>query len=367
MDELALESIEIEGFLSISTASVPLRALNVLIGANGAGKSNFIAAFELLGRLVDQDLRLFVGRRGGASALLNVTSGAKRVKFDLRGQRLGYRAVLVPAAGDKFVFENEAVLLQHGDDIEYQADTIGVGDDETSLTTAVRQERSAVTYVRELLTACKVYHFHDTSQVAAVKQFAPTADNIALRGDAGNLAAVLLSLKTSDRATYHRITRAVAQVAPFFRDFVLEPENDSIRLRWRQRDSDVVFSANQLADGTLRFMCLATLLLQPTLPKLVVLDEPELGLHPYAIVQLADLLRQAAARSQVLLATQSVTLINQFELADLIVVEGGRDGSTFERPSADRLSAWLDEYSLGDLWEKNLIGGRPGNPGKGTR
>jgi predicted ATPase len=135
----------------------------------------------------------------------------------------------------------------------------------------------------------------------------------------------------------------------------------------RERPAVVVFSADQLSDGTLRFICLATLLLQPTMPKLVVLDEPELGLHPYAIVQLADLLRQAATRSQVVLATQSVTLINQFELADLIVVEGGKDGSTFERPSGERLGAWLDEYSLGDLWEKNLIGGRPGNPGKGTR
>ncbi|HEX4224819.1 MAG TPA: AAA family ATPase [Pseudonocardiaceae bacterium] len=269
--------------------------------------------------------------------------------------------------GDKFIFETEQLLRPHGTGREFQAETIGVGGDESGLAASAMRERPAVAYVRELLAACKVYHFHDTSQNAAVKQFAPTADNIALRGDAGNLAAVLLSLRDSDRPAYQRITRAVTQVAPFFRDFVLEPENDSIRLRWRQRDSSVVFSADQLSDGTLRFICLATLLLQPTMPKLVVLDEPELGLHPYAIVQLADLLRQAATRSQVVLATQSVTLINQFELADLIVVEGGKDGSTFERPSGERLGAWLDEYSLGDLWEKNLIGGRPGNPGKGTR
>lgn len=124
-----------------------------------------------------------------------------------------------------------------------------------------------------------------------------------------------------------------------------------------------MFSANQMSDGTLRFVCLATLLLQPSLPALVVLDEPELGLHPYAIVQLAGLLQQASTRSQVLIATQSVTLMNQFQVEDLIVVERRRGASTFNRPDQDRLRKWLDEYSPGELWEKNLIGGRPSSAG----
>jgi predicted ATPase len=199
----------------------------------------------------------------------------------------------------------------------------------------------------------------------------PVADNITLRNDAGNLAAVLLALQDNDvsshRAAYRRIVGAIRGVAPFFRDFVLKPtSSDRIQLRWRPVDSDAVFSADQLSDGTLRFICLVTLLLQPELPALVVLDEPELGLHPYAIVQLADLLRQAAVRSQVLLATQSVTLMNQFELADLIVVQRENGASTFTRPDPDKLSDWLDEYSLGELWEKNLIGGRPGDVGRET-
>jgi predicted ATPase len=129
-------------------------------------------------------------------------------------------------------------------------------------------------------------------------------------------------------------------------------------------DSDAIFSANQMSDGTLRFVCLATLLLHPATPALIVLDEPELGLHPYAIVQLSELLRQASVRSQVLIATQSVTLMNQFQIDDLIVVERANGASTFDRPEPDSLHAWLDEYSLGELWEKNLIGGRPGDAGK---
>jgi predicted ATPase len=186
-----------------------------------------------------------------------------------------------------------------------------------------------------------------------------------LRNDAGNLAAVLLALLESDvgadQAAYRRIVGVIRQVAPFFRDFVLSPEkSDRPRLRWRQADSDAVFSADQMSDGTLRFVCLATLLLHPRLPSLVVLDEPELGLHPYAVVQLAGLLRQASVRSQVLVATQSVTLMNQFEIDDLMVVERIDGTSEFIRPDRERLGEWLNEYSLGELWEKNLIGGRPG-------
>jgi predicted ATPase len=218
--------------------------------------------------------------------------------------------------------------------------------------------------VVDILHGCRVFHFHDTSANAPVKRHVSTADNLTLRDDAGNLAAVLLALRDEEPSSYRRIVGAIRQVAPFFRDFVLLPEkNDSIRLRWREADSDAVFSANQMSDGTLRFICLATLLLQPTLPALVVLDEPELGLHPYAIVQLAGLLRQAGTRSQVLIATQSVTLMNQFAVDDLIVVERHRGESRFTRPDRGRLEKWLHEYSLGELWEKNLIGGRPGDTG----
>jgi predicted ATPase len=214
--------------------------------------------------------------------------------------------------------------------------------------------------VVEMLRGCRVFHFHDTSSTAPVKRPAPTADNLRLSANAGNLAAFLHAMQSTDRAAYRRIVGAVHQVAPFFRDFVLQEEStDRIRLRWTQTDSDSVFSAHQMSDGTLRFVCLATLLLQPNLPRLIALDEPELGLHPYAIVQLADMLRAASVDSQVVIATQSVTLMDQFDLADLVVVERGPSGSRFERPSAESLQGWLEDYSLGELWQKNLIGGRP--------
>ncbi|MET1074298.1 MAG: AAA family ATPase, partial [Umezawaea sp.] len=256
-----------------------------------------------------------------------------------------YTAVLVPAANDEMIFADEKVTGSG------RVVPFGAGHRETHLHEPVAR----------LLRGCRVFHFHDTGRTAPVKQMVSTADNIELRNDAGNLAAVLHALEKDQRGAYQRIVGAIKLVAPFFRGFVLQPEaGGRIRLRWRQNDSDAVFSAEQMSDGTLRFVCLVTLLLHPELPSLVVLDEPELGLHPYAIVQLADLLRQAAKRSQVLIATQSVTLMNQFDIDDLIVVERAEGASTFARPDQEKLREWLAEYSLGELWEKNLIGGRPG-------
>lgn len=361
-----LKRTEVEGFTSIRFASVELGRLNVLVGANGAGKSNFIHALAMLGRIVDSELNLFVGLNGGANALLNSSDSSSRVKLRIEAHPNSYEAILVPAADDELIFKDERIYFHGADHPTPWRDTLGRGHRETRLHEAVEQHEgpSVASHIVELLRGCRVFHFHDTSADAPVKRNVSTADNLALREDAANLAAVLHALRDNEPSAYRRIVGAIRQVAPFFRDFVLVPDTtDRIRLRWRENDSDAIFSANQMSDGTLRFVCLTTLLLQPTLPALVVLDEPELGLHPYAIVQLAGLLRQASSRSQVLIATQSVTLMNQFAVDDLIVVERHNGQSQFSRPDQEKLSDWLDDYSLGELWEKNLIGGRPGDTG----
>ncbi|MFD5243275.1 AAA family ATPase [Amycolatopsis sp. NPDC058340] len=365
MTQQRLTSIQIEGFTSIRSARVELGAMNVLIGANGAGKSNFVHALELLGRIVESELGLYVGLNGGASALLNVGGSPSRIHLELHAESGSYEATLVPAARDELVFATETMRADPPANIRPSVQPLGKGHRETRLPDEVsRNPEGLASRFVGLLQGCKVYHFHDTSADAPVKRLVTTADDVSLRNDAGNLAAYLYRLQRSndpaELSAYRRIVGAVQLVAPFFRDFFFKPDtNDLILLRWRQKDSDAVFSANQMSDGTLRFVCLATLLLQPELPGLVVLDEPELGLHPFAIVQLADLLRQASRRSQVLIATQSVTLMNQFEVGDLIVVDRKAGTSDFTRPDISTLEGWLADYSLGDLWEKNLLGGRP--------
>jgi predicted ATPase len=353
-----LRSVVVEGLTSIRSAALELNDVNVLVGANGAGKSNLIRALGVLGRIVDGELGLYVGLSGGASALLNADpTGPRRIRLQVGSDAGGYTAELVPAAGDTLIFADEAVLVRNTGVLT----SLGRGQRETALTSTEPLWVPGAQPLVETLRGCRVFHFHDTSRGAPVKQQGYTADNRSLHSDAGNLAAVMLRLRGGDPGRYRRIVRTVKQVAPFFRDFVLEPElaPDRVRLRWQQEGSDSVLPADALSDGTLRFICLAALLGQSELPGLIVLDEPELGLHPFAIVQLAGMLRSASQDSQVLLATQSVTLMNQFELGDLIIVERREGASVFERPDPDRLSEWLAEYSLGELWEKNLLGGRP--------
>jgi predicted ATPase len=353
-----LRSVVVDGFTSIRSAELALNDINVLVGANGAGKSNLIRALGVLGRIVDGELGLYVGLSGGASALLHADPARlRRIRLEVESDAGGYSAELIPAAGDTLIFSNEAFSKLGWDSLQ----ALGRGHRESELAGPTTLFNADATSVIETLRGCRVFHFHDTSRDAPVKQQAYTADNRSLHSDAGNLVAVLLRLRDGDPGRYQRILRTIKQVAPFFRDFVLEPElaPDRVRLRWQQEGSDVVLPADALSDGTLRFICLATLLGQPELPGLTILDEPELGLHPFAIVQLAGMLRAASQGSQVLLATQSVTLMNQFELGDLVIVERRDGASVFERPDPERLSEWLEEYSLSELWEKNLLGGRP--------
>jgi predicted ATPase len=355
-----LDSITVEGFTSIRAAKVSLRDLNVLVGANGAGKSNFIAVFGMLGRIVDGELGLYVGLSGGASAVLsNDVPPPEHIRLEVSFIVRGYSATLAPAAGDELIFWNETIWSREPP--QPGVDSMGRGHRETRLTADEPLWSARARPIVRALRDCQVFHFHDTSRGAPVKQQGYISDSRSLHPDAGNLAAILLRLRESKLACYERIVSTIRQVAPFFRDFILEPERAEgrLRLRWQQAGADTVFPADALSDGTLRFICLAALLGQPELPGLVILDEPELGLHSFAIVQLAEMLRAASRESQVLIATQSVTLMNQFELDDLIVVERREGASVFERPDPEQLNKWLADYSLGELWEKNILGGRP--------
>lgn len=364
-----VQHIAISGYKSIDTVELSLGPVTVLVGPNGAGKSNFIEAVELLGRIADAELALEVGLRGGAAAILHDGSkGTAHIglKVEAGDGQLGnsYEAVLVPAAQAELIFEREVVAFH--DMTRYPQpwnEIIGRGHRESRLaevaasgTTGARVARHTL----DVLQGCRVYHFQDTSAQAPVKQPGYASDTEVLHPDARNLAAFLARLQEESSVHYNSIVRTVRTVAPFFRDFVLSPDpSGRVSLRWKQIDSDTAFPAEALSDGTLRFICLATLLLQPRPPALLVLDEPELGLHPFAISILVEMLRSAAQRSQILAATQSVTLLDQMELEELVVAERVEGATHLRRPDREELAAWLDDYSLGDLWLKNLLGGRP--------
>ena len=327
-----------------------LRPINVLIGANGSGKSNFVDTFSLLRSWAEERLDDYVVRTGGADR--NLFFGAKTT-----------RQIHIEASFGEGVEHHDILLAAtEGDRLRVVSES-APGD----VATRYYHESSGVdllTFLRSRLKRWRVYHFHDTGNGARILRDARLNDNRLLREDGENLSAFLYLLRQKEPDAYRLIKRTFRMAAPFFDDFVLEPlaQNEQmIRLEWRHRDSDEHFDISTLSDGSLRFLALATLLLQPPRlrPSTILLDEPELGLHPYAIAMLCSLIRSVSVETQVVLATQSPYLVDQFQPEDVIVVDRVRGESRFRRLSAAELDTWLDDYSLGDLWLKNEIGGRP--------
>ncbi|SFB99537.1 AAA family ATPase [Spirosoma endophyticum] len=356
-----LQSIFVSGFRTIKSVDLPIQNLNILIGQNGAGKSNFIELFRFLHEIIDQRLQVYTAVKGGADKLLHYGSRETHViSIELFVGDNMYRIELLPAEGDRLIIENEEIVASvQNPAIGYEGDTIATGSTESQLS---KNDLWFSRLIREVLADWRVYHFHDTSTEAPVKKLSDITDTSFLRADAGNLAAFLWYMQQKSPKHYERIISTIQLMLPFFKDFVFRPNpynEQKILLEWQDNQSDMRFNAGDLSDGSLRFICLATLLLQPKLPNLILLDEPELGLHPTALALLAGLLKKAASRAQVIVSTQSVNLVNAFTPDDIIVVDREDGHSTFRRLKSEVLATWLTEYSLGDLWEKNVIGGTP--------
>ncbi|MEZ8025429.1 AAA family ATPase [Vibrio sp. 1F255] len=362
-----IDRLTIKGFKSIRDLDkLQLNKLNVLIGANGVGKSNFVSYFRMLHELVEGRLQVWTSKQGGADRI--VSYGVKEtesLQTVIRFGDNGYLAELSPTAEDAFTFTKEQLYFD-GPYYGVTKPDLGSGHKESNLKKEMSGGTSAsvASFCYAAISGWKVFHFHDTSDTAAVKRVGAVHDNESLRSDAANLTAYLFKLQRDNPEVYAQICKTVRLAVPFFDDFVLKPTQlssgeEQIRLLWKQSDSDYPLWPSQLSDGSLRFICLVTALLQPNPPSTIIIDEPELGLHPYAITLLGALLRSASKRMQVIVSTQSVPLLNEFDLADLIVVERDNGASTFKRLDAEKFESWLDDYSVGELWEKNIIGGRP--------
>lgn len=360
-DNTHLTRLKLQGYKSIAETELTFGALNVMIGANGAGKSNLISFFRFINDILNQQLQKNISLAGGPDATLHF--GRKRTEAltaELFFGNNGYKFRLIPTDDNRMTFERECLWWNLGaGDFHAQS-----GHFETAF-----QEKGSYTkvwdFVVPAMRSWRLYHFHDTSRSAGVKQIHNIHDNEYLREDARNLAAFLLRLKQQHTEHYQRIIRTIRLIAPFFGDFVLRPtinNPDRIQLEWHEKDQDEPFNASALSDGTLRFICLATVLLQPEpfMPTTMLIDEPELGLHPFAISVLAGLMKSAAHRHQLIISTQSVELVNEFDIDDLIIVDKREGSSSFNRPDANAYIEWLNDYTLGELWKKNLLGGRPG-------
>lgn len=358
----SVKSLSVSGYKSIrELKNFDLRELNVLIGANGAGKSNFINLFRMLNQMYEQQFQVYQQVQGGPDALLHFgRATTSKIHAEFYFANNGYKFDLIPTTDNRLIFESEVSLFMGFHRPTNVGNVLGSGHAESKLKDATDNYSS---FVRNSVAWWRVYHFHDTSDSATVKRMHPTNQNIRLLPDAANLAAYLRRLNLEHKREYDRIVETIRLVLPFFEDFVhREGEPENIQLEWTQRGHpDLPLRAHMLSDGSLRFICLATLLLQPIrlLPDTILIDEPELGLHPYAITVLADMFKQVAEQRQLIVSTQSVELVNELAPDDVIVVDQEAGASTFRRYSEAELGDWIKEYSLGELWKRNVLGGRP--------
>jgi predicted ATPase len=365
-----LKKITLRGFKTIrELVDFEPGALTLLIGANGAGKSNFISFFRLLSWALQGSLQVHVQEVGPASALLHDGPSRTReieseltLRTETGENRYAFR--LVYAAGDTLIYTEEKFLFARTGATPRVWDEFEPGHREPKLIQEAAEDTlrgRTAKVISALLRKIIVHQFHNTSATARIRSQWDRADGRFLKEDGANLAPFLYRLKTHEVSYYQRIVETTRQVLPFFVDYELEPQYGRVLLSWREKGSDRVFNASQAADGMLRVMALIALLQQPErdLPDVLILDEPELGLHPFAINVVAGLIKSASTQVQVIVATQSVSLIDRFEPENVVVVDRTGRESHFKRLSSSDLADWLEEYTLSELWEKNVIGGRP--------
>ena len=401
-----LNRISARGFRSIQDAKdLELGNLNVLVGPNGAGKSNLLLWLRMAAAMMGGDFQRFVARNGGMSGLL--TGGLKETK-EMRGRLVfqdGEFRFVLGAAGDDLVFQDEQLLLRGqwyveetrrvlleylenlvdwaggsgttavvreadlptiAHDAGYDVESLPSGDGVRFRFSEIHRESEAIGVMDEVLepiSSWRRYHFADTGSTSGLRREQRVRDNLRLQEDGGNLASVLRDLHASNPRRYREIVETVRLAAPSFGNFVTRPDpGERAALEWvRAGYPDHVLGSGELSDGVLRFICLTTLLLleRPQGPDLVMIDEPELGLHPFALELLAEMLRAASEERQIVVSTQSADLVSHFTPEEVIVVEADDGISTFRRLDSGSLKDWLEDYSLGALWQMGVVGGGP--------
>ncbi|PZW40614.1 putative ATPase [Mesonia algae] len=363
-----INKIEIKGFKSIKELDLNLKPINVLIGSNGVGKSNFISFFKLVNNIYEQRLENYSIKRGAENLLHFGRKESKEISGYLEFDYKNAYGFNLEGTDNNTLFLNEEITY-------FNKSKGGLTDfygggwswnviNSNSKESVLKNNNKGISYyVNNYIRNFKIYHFHDTSDTSALRTPAMLNDNISLREDAGNLAAYLYLLQEKQTKYFKRIEHTIKSIAPYFEKFELQPDRlneERINLEWREiNHPDTPFNANHFSDGTIRFIALTALLTQPNLPEVIIIDEPELGLHPVAINKLAGLIKKASVKCQIIISTQSVNLVSNFDPEDIITVDRFNNQSVFNRLEDKDLNKWLNDFSLGELWLKNIIKGQP--------
>lgn len=347
-----MEKIEIKGYKSIKELSLPLRPINILIGANGSGKSNFLSFFDFLKHIYRGSLREYVALKGIDTFLHKGDKVTSEISGHLHFPNTNGYSFTLKKGESGFIFTHEGMWYEH-----FYEKTIEIASLKSESELRFQTMPRAL-YLKKYLEQLSKYHFHDTGENSPFnKESNIDNDKFFLYEKGDNLASFLYGIYTENKIVYHRIVKVIQSIAPYFLDFFFRPEpNGKLKLRWQSKFTSTIFGVNDLSDGTIRFLALTVLFMQPDLPQTIIIDEPELGLHPTAIAKLAGLVKSAAAKDcQVILATQSTDLISHFEPEDIITVDQINGESNFKRLDSDTLHLWLEDYTIDDLWKRNII------------
>lgn len=389
-----IDSVSIKGFRSLAEVEIAqLPQAVVMVGANGSGKSNFIRFFEMVQQTLNEHkLGMFVSDQGGADdQLFGGASISKQIEATISiRNKVGisqYHFQLSFAQPDRLQFAKELFRFVEEECRETQFEKgrdsnselgwqdLGNGHTEAKILEVACSHSSdngdnncewkghcrAAKEVVNLFKKSSIFQFHDTSDTSKMKIKWDIHDCFSLRPDGGNLASVLHKLEKDNPLEYKSIHRDISQVLPDFGGFAIQEENGKVILRWKSLGTRKIFGAHLTSDGSLRFFALATLLNLPSemLPDVIFLDEPELGMHPAAISLVGSIIDVISQKCQVILATQSPLLVDEFDLDEIIVFDL-KDGKTLARQLEEKeFKHWLEKYTTGQLWQKNVIGGRP--------
>ena len=342
-----ISRIRVAGFRSIADAAFPLDRINILIGSNGSGKSNILGIFELLHAVTTGNLQTYVTECGGAEILFRYGSGqTKTIMLRVEFGDSYYELHLLPSGNGCRIDREHLTLIT--DDATLQL--VSSDTAETGIFAGVRADASWESF-RLRLQSWTTYRFQSRCTGAE---------------DERRLTEFLHRLQETAPEHYEKIVDTIRLVFPQFGTFQFREVNGVVKLFWTDAlVKDHMFGLGALSGGTARFINLAVLLLQPSPPHLILIDEPELGLHPYAILVLADLMKLASRTSQLIVSTQSVQLLNAFGPHEdnagsrILIVEQDHGATAVTVPTPESLADWIEEYTIGDLWQMNILGGNP--------
>jgi predicted ATPase len=383
---VGFSQLEVGGYRRLRQVEMQLAPLNVLIGANGVGKSSILEVVDLLAASADGSLENSISEAGGISSLLTLDDRTDALRFSLEMPSadpapIKYE-VRISREGVGYAIRREALTQQQQPDqpipfkfIDATGAQVHYHDPaqrrlvrpnweykatETALSQVPKMYQTPEKFRQLLASSSALYHTLDVSFRAPVRLPQPLQPANTPGSDGADLLPCLYTMRETDRDRYEAVEDALRAAFPTFERLDLPPAAAGrLTLAWRDKNFTQPIYPHQLSEGTLRFLWLATLLQSPGLPVVTLIDEPEVSLHPEMLRLLADLMREASSRSQLIVATHSDRFVRFLQPEELVVCNLAEDGGMFVRRASDLdLDGWLADYALDELWSIGRLGGR---------